>query len=71
MCFDLCDGQDATFYLGRKGVFAEAPRPAVIVLDLELPNKKGHDILAEIREEAGLQGVPVIVFTSSVRAADR
>jgi two-component system, chemotaxis family, response regulator Rcp1 len=69
--FRLCDGEDAMLYLARKGVFAEAPRPAVIVLDLELPKKRGHDVLAEIREEAGLHDVPVIVFTSSVRAADR
>ncbi len=69
--FRLCDGEDAALYLTRKGIFGDAPRPAVIVLDLELPNKHGHDILAWIREEASLQHVPVIVFTSSVRAADR
>jgi len=69
--FRLCDGGDATLYLSCKGVFAEAPRPAVIVLDLELPKKHGHDILLEIREEATLEHVPVIVFTSSFRAADR
>jgi len=69
--FRLCDGEDAILYLTRKGVFAEAPRPAVIVLDLDLPKKHGHEILVEIREEANLQHVPVIVFTSSVRAADR
>jgi two-component system, chemotaxis family, response regulator Rcp1 len=69
--FRLCDGQDAISYLARHGVFAEAPRPDVIVLDLDLPKKNGHDILVEIREEASLQRVPVIVFTSSVRAADR
>jgi DNA-binding response OmpR family regulator len=69
--FRLCDGEDAILYLTRKGVFADAPRPAVIVLDLELPKKHGHEILIENREEASLQHVPVIVFTSSVRAADR
>jgi CheY-like chemotaxis protein len=69
--FRLCDGEDAILFLARKGVFAEAPRPAVIVLDLDLPKKHGHEILVEIREEASLQHVPVIVFTSSVRAADR
>jgi two-component system, chemotaxis family, response regulator Rcp1 len=69
--FRLCDGEDAMLYLACKGVFAEAPRPDVIVLDLELPKKHGHDILVEIRDEASLQNVPVIVFTSSVRAADR
>jgi DNA-binding response OmpR family regulator len=69
--FRLCDGEDAMLYLARKGVFAEAPRPAVIVLDLALPKKHGHEVLAEIREEADLHHVPVIVFSSSVRAADR
>ena len=69
--FRLCDGDDAIPYLTRKGVFEDAPHPAVIVLDLDLPKKPGHEILVEIREEASLQHVPVIVFTSSVRAADR
>ena len=69
--FRLCDGEDAILYLARKGVFEDAPRPTVIVLDLDLPKKHGHEILVEIREEASLQHVPVIVFTSSVRAADR
>jgi chemotaxis family two-component system response regulator Rcp1 len=67
----LCDGADAMLYLTRVGVFVEAPLPAVIVLDLELPRKHGHEILAEIRQEARFRHVPVIVFTSSVRAADR
>jgi DNA-binding response OmpR family regulator len=69
--FRLCDGEDAMLYLAREGVFVEAPRPGVIVLDLELPKRHGHDILVKIRKEASLQNVPVIVFTSSVRAADR
>jgi CheY-like chemotaxis protein len=69
--FRLCDGADAMLYLAREGVFAEAPRPAVIVLDLELPKRHGHEILTEIRQKASLQHVLVIVFTSSVRAADR
>jgi DNA-binding response OmpR family regulator len=69
--FRLCDGADAILYLTHEGVFADAPRPGVIVLDLDLPKKHGHEILVEIREEASLQHVPVIVFTSSVRAADR
>src|SRR5579872_4205722 len=69
--FRLCDGDDAIRYLVRKGVFTEAPRPAVIVLDLDLPKRHGHEILLEIREEASLQNVPVIVFTSSSRATDR
>jgi CheY-like chemotaxis protein len=69
--FRLCDGHDAILYLTRKGVFEEAPVPAVIVLDLDLPKKHGHEILVEIREEARLHDVPVVVFTSSVRVADR
>lgn len=69
--FRLRDGEDAILYLARKGVFTEAPRPAVIVLDLDLPKRHGHEILLEIREEASLQNVPVIVFTSSSRASDR
>jgi chemotaxis family two-component system response regulator Rcp1 len=69
--FRLCDGADAILYLTRQGVFADAPRPDVIVLNLDLPKKNGHEILVEIQEGASLQHVPVIVFTSSVRAADR
>jgi chemotaxis family two-component system response regulator Rcp1 len=69
--FRLRDGEDAMLYIARLGTCVEAPRPAVIVLDLELPKKHGHEILAEIRQQASLRHVPVIVFTSSLRAADR
>ena len=69
--FRLCNGEDAMLYLARMGTFVGAPHPAVVVLDLSLPKKHGHEILAEIRQDASLQHVPVIVFTSSVRAADR
>lgn len=69
--FRLCNGEDGILFLRRTGVFADAPRPNIVVLDLHLPKKNGHEILAEIRQAADLQGVPVIMFTSSVLPGDR
>ena len=42
--FRLCDGEDAVLFLTRAGIFANAPRPDVIVLDLNLPKKNGHEV---------------------------
>jgi len=69
--FRLCNGADATLFLTRSGVFADAPRPSVVVLDLDLPKKNGHEILSEIRQDAALKDIPVIIFSSSVRPHDR
>lgn len=67
------DGDEAIEYLtatGRHNGRRDARWPALIILDLNLPGRKGHEILRWLRWEAGVTQLPVIVLTSSVRPAD-
>ncbi|GAB4532622.1 MAG: response regulator [Pleurocapsa sp.] len=59
------DGVDAMAYLHREGEYAEALRPDLIVLDLNLPRKDGREVLAEIKTDPKLKRIPVIVLTTS------
>jgi len=59
------DGVDALAYLRRQGVFAAAAPPDLILLDLHLPRMNGHEVLAEIKQDAALLRIPVVVMTSS------
>lgn len=59
------DGEDAIAFLRREGKHRDAPRPDLIMLDLNLPKKDGREVLAEIKEDAGLKRIPVVVITTS------
>jgi len=59
------DGEEAMDFLHQKGVYAKTPRPDLILLDLQLPKKDGREVLAEVRADEQLQGVPVVVLTAS------
>jgi chemotaxis family two-component system response regulator Rcp1 len=59
------DGIEALGFLHREGLHSEAPRPDLILLDLNLPRKDGREVLAEIKADAGLRRIPVIVLTTS------
>jgi chemotaxis family two-component system response regulator Rcp1 len=59
------DGADAIDFLLRRGRFAGAPRPDLVLLDLNLPRKNGRDVIAEIKEESSLCSTPLVVLTSS------
>jgi CheY-like chemotaxis protein len=59
------DGAQALAYLRRVGPFAGAPRPDLILLDLNLPRRDGREILAEIKTDKDLLDIPVVVFTTS------
>ena len=59
------DGEEAMKFLHREGVFSQAPRPDVILLDMELPKKDGREVLTEIRGDENLQAIPVLVLTAS------
>ncbi|NUQ01446.1 MAG: response regulator [Armatimonadetes bacterium] len=59
------DGREALAFLRREGSLANAPRPDLILLDLNLPGKTGHEVLAEIRADAALEDIPVVVLTTS------
>ena len=59
------DGVQALEFLRRQGKFAAAPRPDMIMLDLNLPRKDGREVLAEIKSEESLKTIPVVVLTTS------
>ncbi|MHC4403832.1 MAG: response regulator, partial [Planctomycetota bacterium] len=59
------DGEEAMEFLHRRGIFAQVPRPDLILLDLHLPKKSGREVLAEVRRDEQFQGLPVVVLTAS------
>jgi len=59
------DGVEAMAFLRRQGVHAQAPRPDLVLLDLNLPRKSGREVLAEIKQDPDLRRIPVVVMTSS------
>lgn len=63
------DGDKALAFLRREGEYADAPRPGLVLLDLNLPGLDGRDVLAEVKSDPSLRRVPIIVLTTS--SADR
>ena len=61
----LKDGEEALTYLRRQGSYANATRPHLILLDLNLPRKDGREVLAQIKAEEPLKRIPVVVLTTS------
>lgn len=59
------DGVSALAFLRQTGPYANAPRPDLILLDLNLPRKNGRELLAEIKDDPHLQQIPVVVLTTS------
>jgi CheY-like chemotaxis protein len=59
------DGVEAMQFLRRQGRYAEAPRPDLILLDLNLPRKDGREVLDELKRDPGLKVIPVVVLTTS------
>ena len=64
------DGVEAMAYLRQEGEFAGTPRPDLIMLDLNLPRKNGREVLAEIKADAALRNIPVVVLTTSKAEQD-
>lgn len=63
--FNVEDGCEAMAYLRCQGVYKNAPKPDLIMLDLNLPKKDGREVLAELKRDPELQTIPVIVLTTS------
>jgi CheY-like chemotaxis protein len=61
----VCDGAEALAYLRREGQYADAVRPDLVLLDLNLPRRDGREVLAEIKGDEDLHQIPVIVLTTS------
>jgi CheY-like chemotaxis protein len=59
------DGEEAMAFLRREGPHAQAPRPGLILLDLNLPKKDGREVLDEIKSDPALRNIPVVVLTVS------
>jgi chemotaxis family two-component system response regulator Rcp1 len=64
------NGADAMAFLRKEGPYAEAPRPDLILLDLNLPKKNGNEVLAEIKQDEKLKRIPVIILTASQSEED-
>jgi chemotaxis family two-component system response regulator Rcp1 len=59
------DGVEAMQFLRREGRFGDAPRPDLVLLDLNLPKKDGRAVLAEVKADPVLKRIPVVVLTTS------
>lgn len=59
------DGVEALAFLRQEGVYADAPRPGIILLDLNLPRKDGREVLQEIKDDDDLKRIPVVILTTS------
>lgn len=64
------DGEEAMAYLYRQGEYKNAKRPDCIILDLNLPIKDGREVLAEIKADANLKSIPVVILTTSQSEED-
>ncbi len=64
------DGVEAMAFLRREGTHANAPRPDLILLDLNLPKMDGREVLAHIKEDASLKTIPTVILTTSDAEAD-
>ncbi|HLJ52414.1 MAG TPA: response regulator [Rhizomicrobium sp.] len=59
------DGVEALAFLRREGEYAKAPKPDLVLLDLNLPRKDGREVLAEMKQDSRLRTIPVVVLTTS------
>jgi chemotaxis family two-component system response regulator Rcp1 len=64
------DGDEAMAFLRGEGEFADAPRPDVVLLDLNLPRKDGREVLAEMKANEALRRIPVVILTTSEAEQD-
>jgi CheY-like chemotaxis protein len=64
------DGDEALAFLRREGAHLAAPRPDLIILDLNLPRRPGHEVLAQLKADPELRRIPVVVLTTSAAEQD-
>ncbi len=65
-----CDGVEAMAFLKREGAHDRAPRPDIILLDLNLPKMDGREVLAHIKDDEDLKTIPIVILTTSEAEAD-
>lgn len=71
--FRCTDGEDALQFLYHEGKYKvgyQSPRPAIILLDLNLPGMDGREVLWQIKQDPNLQNIPVVIFTTSSNPTD-
>lgn len=68
--FIVNDGIDAMAFLKREGTHRDAPRPDLILLDLNMPRKNGREVLVEIKRDPKLKHIPVVILTTSSAPED-
>jgi CheY-like chemotaxis protein len=61
----VSDGEEAIAFLRRQGPYAQAPRPDLVLLDLNLPRKDGREVLQEVKADPELRSIPIVVLTTS------
>jgi CheY-like chemotaxis protein len=66
----VTDGEQALQFLRREGEYQDAPRPGLILLDLNLPRRDGREVLAEVKADPELCSIPVVVLTTSEAEED-
>lgn len=66
----VSDGEQALEFLRRQGIYETAPRPKLVLLDLNLPRKDGREVLEELKADPALCRIPVIVLTTSAAQTD-
>jgi two-component system, chemotaxis family, response regulator Rcp1 len=66
----VSDGAEALTFLKQEGIHVDAPRPDLILLDLNLPKIDGREVLAHIKSDASLRSIPIIVLTTSDAEVD-
>jgi CheY-like chemotaxis protein len=66
----VTDGEQALQFLHQTGEYAGVPRPGLILLDLNLPRRSGHEVLADLKEDPQLRVIPVVVLTTSQAEED-
>lgn len=66
----VSDGVEALAFLRRQGPYANAVRPHLILLDLNLPRKDGREVLAEVKQDSDLRRIPVVILTTSEAEVD-
>lgn len=64
------DGMEALAFLRQQGDYSSAPRPELILLDLNLPKKSGREVLEEIKQDDQLKRIPVVILTTSAAEED-
>ena len=61
----VTNGEDALDYLHRRGAYVDAPRPDLVLLDLNLPRRDGREVLKDLKSDPDLRRIPVVVLTTS------